>query len=69
MTRFCLSPDFSLDATDVLLQGPSVPALSGGTSNSATTSVTIPASTADGVYYLIAKADSPAADQWKRYRR
>ena len=57
VTRFYLSQDFSLDASDVLLQGRSVPALAGGTSSSGTTSVPVPPSTADGVYYLIAKAD------------
>jgi subtilase family serine protease len=57
VTRFYLSTDFTLDATDVLLQGRSVPALAGGASNSAATSVTIPASTADGAYVVFAKAD------------
>ena len=41
----------------MLLQGRSVPLLTAGSSNNGTTSVTIPPSTADGVYYLIAKAD------------
>jgi subtilase family serine protease len=58
-TRFYLSVDFALDATDTLLQSRSVPALTGGTSSSGTTSTTIPASTADGAYFLIAKADAP----------
>ncbi len=57
VTRFYLSQDFSFDASDVLLQGRSVPALAGGTSSGGTTSLTVPSSTADGVYYLIAKAD------------
>ena len=61
VTRFYLSADFTLDASDVLLQGRSVPALAGGASSSATTTVTIPASTADGAYFLIAKADGPGA--------
>jgi subtilase family serine protease len=57
VTRFYLSQDFSWDSNDVLLQGRSVPLLTAGTSSNGTTSVTIPPSTADGVYYLIAKAD------------
>jgi subtilase family serine protease len=56
LTRFYLSTDFTLDATDVPLQTRSVPALAGGASHSAATSVTIPASTADGTYVLFAKA-------------
>ena len=58
MTRFYLSADFSLDASDVLLQGRTVPSLAGGASSSGTTSVAIPPSTADGAYYLIAKAEA-----------
>ncbi len=58
VTRFYLSADFALDATDVLLQGRNVPALSGSTSSSGTSSVTIPANAADGSYFLIAKADA-----------
>ena len=45
----------------MLLQGRSVPALTGGSSSSGTTTATIPASTADGVYFLIAKADGTGA--------
>ena len=58
VTRFYLSADFTLDSGDVPLQGRSVPALDGGVSSSGSTSVTIPASTQDGVYYLFAKADA-----------
>jgi subtilase family serine protease len=59
VTRFYLSADFTLDAADVLLQGRNVPALAGGASSSGTTAATIPASLADGAYFLIAKADGP----------
>ncbi len=58
VTRFYLSSDATVDATDGLLQSRNVPQLDGGASSSASTNVTIPASTQDGVYYLIAKADS-----------
>jgi len=58
VTRFYLSADFSLDVNDVALQGRSVAVLTGSTSSSGTTSVTIPANTADGSYFLIAKADA-----------
>jgi subtilase family serine protease len=58
-TRFYLSADFTLDAGDVTLQDRAVPALAGLASSSASTFLTIPASTGDGSYYLIAKADGP----------
>ena len=61
VTRFYLSADFALDVNDVLLQSRSVPALAGSTSSSGTSSVTIPANTADGSYFVIAMADAPAA--------
>src|SRR5262249_4828318 len=38
-----------------------VPSLDGGASSSGSTNLTIPASTADGVYYLITKADGTDA--------
>jgi subtilase family serine protease len=59
VTRFYLSADLSLDANDVLLQSRNVPALAANTSSAANTSVTIPANTADGSYFLIAKTDAP----------
>ncbi len=58
VTRVYLSTDFWLDANDVLLQSRSVPALAANTSSAASTAVTIPANTADGSYFLIAKADA-----------
>jgi subtilase family serine protease len=61
VTRFYLSEDFNLDSGDQLLQGRNVPALDGGNSSSGSTNVTIPASTHDGNFYLIAKADGTDA--------
>src|SRR5262249_51350581 len=58
---FYLSADFTLDTGDPLLQGRNVPSLDGGISSSGSTNVTIPPSTQDGVYYLIAKVDSTDA--------
>jgi len=58
-TRFYLSVNAALDATDILLDGAhSVPALTTGTSHASSTWVTIPASLATGSYYLFAKADA-----------
>jgi subtilase family serine protease len=57
-TRYYLSTDLSLDASDVLLSpGRAVPALAAGTWLDASTMITIPTGTAPGAYYLIAKAD------------
>lgn len=61
VTRFYLSEDFNLDSGDQLLQGRNVPPLDGGSSSSGATNVTIPASTHDGNFYLIAKADGTDA--------
>jgi subtilase family serine protease len=61
-TRFYLSANYLLDATDVLLSGGRVvPALAVGASSTGATMVTIPASTATGTYYLIAMADADKA--------
>jgi subtilase family serine protease len=57
-TRFYLSTDTGLDGADLPLNGSrTVPALSAGGTSSGTTSVTIPAGTLTGNYYVIAKAD------------
>jgi len=57
-TRFYLSANINLDAGDVALDGSrSVPALGAGVSSGGTTPITIPAGTAPGTYYLIAKTD------------
>ena len=56
-TRFYLSTNGTLDASDVLLGSRSVPALTGG-SSMATTALTIPAGTPTGKYYILAVADA-----------
>ena len=62
VTRFYLSTNFQLDASDVLLNGSrSVPALAAGAASSGSTTVTIPATTTSGQYYVLAKADADAA--------
>jgi subtilase family serine protease len=58
-TAFYLSVNSTVDSTDTLLDSRPVPALAAGASDLATTSLTIPASTAAGVYRIIAKADGP----------
>ena len=60
-TRFYLSVNATLDAGDVLLGSRLVPALAPGASSAGSTSLTIPAGTASGAYYLIAKADGDDA--------
>ena len=51
-----------LDAADMALdRGRAVPSLAPGASNTGTTAVTIPITTAAGSYYLIAKADGDSA--------
>jgi hypothetical protein len=59
-TTFYLSRDFLLDATDVPLGSRSVSSLATGTSESGTTSVTLPAGLDPGTYVIFAKADGPA---------
>jgi subtilase family serine protease len=60
-TRFFLSTNPSLDAADVLLASHDVPELAAGASDAGSTSVTVPASTPGGSYYVIATADGPKA--------
>ena len=57
-TRYFLSTDPILDAGDTALGFRSVPALQPGGSNKGSVNVTIPAATAPGTYYVIAKADA-----------
>jgi len=58
-TRFYLSANFQLDASDVLLTGArAVPALGASSSSVGTTSVAIPADVTTGSYFLIARADA-----------
>lgn len=60
-TRLYLSLDKKLDGSDMPLgPGRSVPVLGAHGSSAATTDVTIPAGTALGVHYILAKADNGA---------
>lgn len=60
--KFYLSKNSALDASDVTLaETRAVDALPPGGSSAGVTSVTVPAGTAPGVYYLIAQADGFAA--------
>jgi hypothetical protein len=56
-TRYYLSSDTSIGAGDVLLGGRSLAGLAPGASSSGATNVTIPAGTANGSYFIIARAD------------
>jgi subtilase family serine protease len=57
-TRYYLSFDLSLDGGDVLLSpGRAVPPLAAGTWLDGSTVITIPAGTAPGAYFILAKAD------------
>jgi len=57
-TAFYLSNDTTLDVSDTLLGSRSVGSLEAGASSTGTTTVTIPTTTAPGIYYIIAKADN-----------
>jgi trimeric autotransporter adhesin len=59
-TRYYLSTDASLGPGDVLLGIRAVPALAAGGSSTGALNVTIPAATANGGYFVIAKADDPS---------
>jgi subtilase family serine protease len=56
-TRYYLSTNGALDASDMLLGSRDVPALAAGASAAGSAAVTIPAGTAPGTYYIIAAAD------------
>ena len=60
-TRFYLSTNATLDLADTLLGGRAVPALAPGETSASSTMVTIPAGTAAGTYYVIAKSDGADA--------
>ena len=60
-TRFYLSTNSNLDAADVILGSRTVPPLAAGASDTAATSLTMPAGTATGTYYVIAQADAANA--------
>lgn len=59
VTHFYLSADAVLTAIDPLIGTRSVPALAAGQASVGTTSVTVPAGTPAGYYYLFARADGP----------
>ena len=61
VVKFYLSGDQSLDAGDVLLDSRPVPSLPSNDSSSAGTTMTIPAATEVGVYYIIAVADADSS--------
>ena len=58
-THFYLSSNATLDASDVLIGSRSVPELAAGVSHAGTATLTMPASTTGGSYYVIASADGP----------
>lgn len=60
-TRFYLSANVFFDASDTPLEARNVPGLAVGASSIGSTTVTIPAGTAAGSYYLFAQADAGAA--------
>jgi subtilisin family serine protease/subtilase family serine protease len=60
-TSFYLSANSLFDASDVIIGSRSVPALTAGASHGATTPLTVPAGTAAGTYYVIARADAASA--------
>jgi subtilisin family serine protease/uncharacterized membrane protein len=62
VTRFYLSTNTTLDASDLLLPGGrAVPDLAAGASSAGSTTVTIPSAVTAGTYYLFAKADADNA--------
>jgi subtilase family serine protease len=58
VTRFYVSRDFLVDATDALLGSRPVSALGTGAISSASTTVTLPAGLTSGTYYVMARADA-----------
>jgi subtilase family serine protease len=60
-TRFYLSLNYLLDGADTPLQSRAVPALGPSGASTMTTTLTIPAGTPTGLYYIIANADDGGA--------
>jgi subtilase family serine protease len=58
VTQFFLSSNSTLDAADVALGSRPLSALAAGASSTGATTLTIPAGTATGYWYLLAKADA-----------
>jgi subtilase family serine protease len=61
-TAFYLSKDFTIDAGDISLGSRNVPQLAAGASDTAATPLTVPAGTATGTYWVLAKADAGATN-------
>lgn len=61
VVMYYLSTNYILDAGDQLLASRSIDALGPGASNIGTVSIAVPAGTAPGYYYVIAKADAGVA--------
>ncbi|HYU77704.1 MAG TPA: CARDB domain-containing protein, partial [Vicinamibacterales bacterium] len=57
VTAFYLSANSTWESSDIRLGSHPVDSLSGGASQTASTALTIPASTTSGVYYVVARAD------------
>jgi subtilase family serine protease len=57
LTQFYLSTNSAIDASDILIGSRSIPALLAGATSSGSTTITIPADTVTGLWYIIAKAD------------
>ncbi|MBU1719664.1 MAG: hypothetical protein KKA07_11395, partial [Bacteroidetes bacterium] len=55
---YYLSDDMVLDGSDIQLSSSTLPAITGGNSTTITTSVTIPAATSQGAYYILFFADN-----------
>jgi len=62
-TSFYLSSDSLFGGGDVLLGSRPIPGLASGASSSGSTVLTIPAGTASGLYYLLARADADGVIQ------
>ena len=60
-TGFYLSTNVLLDAADTFLGARALPSMGGGAVHSGSMSVAIPAGTATGTYYVLAKADNANA--------
>ncbi|HEU5321354.1 MAG TPA: CARDB domain-containing protein, partial [Methylomirabilota bacterium] len=60
-TSFYLSANTTVDAGDTLLGSRSIPALAAGASHTGSVTVTVPAGTAPGTYFLLAQADAGQA--------
>jgi subtilase family serine protease len=60
-TRFYLSTNLALDASDTPLQTRSVPELAAGATSSGSTTIVIPGATTPGTYYVFAQADGAGA--------